>query len=66
MCASAEGCFLIKAYQQNAAKYGHDTAVAKAAQLYQRTNTAASDDEAVEFVQRFIRPEAAPACAACG
>ncbi|HEY0835641.1 MAG TPA: hypothetical protein VGE72_17190 [Azospirillum sp.] len=66
MCASAEGCFLIRAYQQNATKYGHDTAVEKAAQLYQRTNTVASDAEALEFVQRFVQPEAAPLCSGCG
>ena len=66
MCASAEGCFLIKAYHQNAAKHGHEVAVRKAADLYRHTNRAASDAEAVAFVERFVQPSALPACTACG
>ena len=67
MCAGVEGCFLIRAYQQNLRKYGHDKAVCAAARLYQRTNTEASEEEAVEFVSRFVTPTAAVAdCSGCG
>ncbi|MGQ9366984.1 hypothetical protein [Azospirillum sp. ST 5-10] len=66
MCANAQGCFLIKAYQQNAARHGHDAALHAAARLYQRTNRAASDDEALAFVARFVQPSAAPGCSGCG
>jgi len=63
MCAGVEGCFLIRAYQQNLRKYGHEKALNAAARLYQRTNTTASDEEAVEFVSRFVTPE--PDLAGC-
>ena len=66
MCAGVKGCFLIRAYQQNLRKYGHDKAVSAAARLYQRTNAEASDAEAVAFVTRFVTPTAAAAdCTAC-
>ena len=66
MCAGVEGCFLIRAYQQNLRKHGHASAVSAAARLYQRTNTDASDEEAVAFVTRFVTPTAAVAdCASC-
>jgi hypothetical protein len=66
MCAGVEGCFLIRAYQQNLRKYGHSKAVNAAARLYQRTNVEASDEEAMDFVTRFVTPTAAVAdCAGC-
>ncbi len=66
MCVGVEGCFVIRAYQQALRKHGHATAVSAAARLYQRTNTAASDEEAMEFVTRFVTPTAAVAdCAGC-
>ncbi|WP_029010992.1 hypothetical protein [Azospirillum halopraeferens] len=66
MCAGADGCFLIRAYHQSAARHGHDEAVRRAADLYRRTNRDATPDEAVAFVERFVQPSAVPACAACG
>ncbi|WP_448188415.1 hypothetical protein [Azospirillum sp. sgz301742] len=66
MCAGVEGCFLIRAYQQNLRKHGHAEAVSAAARLYQRTNTDASDEEALAFVTRFVTPTAAVAdCEGC-
>lgn len=66
MCAGVDGCFLIRAYQQNLKKYGHDTAVRAAARLYRRTNAEASEDEAMEFVTRFVTPTATAAdCTGC-
>lgn len=66
MCAGVEGCFLIRAYQQNLRKYGHAKAVTAAARLYQRTNAEASDEEAMDFVTRFVTPTAAVAgCVTC-
>lgn len=66
MCAGVDGCFLIRAYQQNLGKHGHAAAVRAAARLYQRTNIRASDEEAVEFVSRFVAPAAdAAVCAGC-
>ena len=66
MCANTEGCFLIQTYRQSLSTHGPDEALRKAAQLYRRTNTQASDEEATEFVRRFVVTETALACSACG
>lgn len=63
MCNGVEGCFLIRAYQQNLEKHGHDEALSAAASLYRRTNTEVSEEEAMAFVSRFVAP--APAVVDC-
>ncbi len=68
MCtAGSDGCFLIRAYEQALKRHGPDRAMHTATNLYRRTNTAATQEEAVEFISRFIAPgDVRPDCVGCG
>lgn len=67
MCDNVEdGCLLIREYKTTLATHGHATAILRAARLYRQTDTEASLADAIQFINRFVKPDAERAAMCLG